>query len=123
MRSPTPGVDADRSRACRCSCSRTARRPNRPDSDPPYTYVTGGIRDAVELAKQAAGDEKVVALMGSSPVRQALAHGLLDEITLHVVPVLLGAGVRLLDEASAELELESVVQAPGVTHVTYAVVH
>ena len=75
------------------------------------------------MAKQAAGDEKVVALMGSAPVRQALTHGLLDEITLHVVPVLLGAGVRLLDDASAELGLESVVQAPGVTHVTYAVVH
>jgi dihydrofolate reductase len=95
---------------------------NAPDSDPSYTYVTTGIGEAVELAKQAAGEDKVVALMGSSPVRQALAHGLLDEITLHVVPVLLGAGVRLLDEASAELELESVVQAPGVTHVTYVVV-
>ncbi len=94
-----------------------------PDSDPPYTFVTGGIEDAINVAKQAAGDEKVVALMGSAPVRQALSTGLLDEITLHVVPVLLGAGVRLLDDASAELELESVVQAPGVTHVTYAVVH
>jgi dihydrofolate reductase len=94
-----------------------------PDSDPPYTYVTDGIGDAVALAKKAASDQKVVALMGSAPVREALAHGLLDEITLHVVPVLLGAGVRLLDEASAELELESVVQAPGVTHVTYEVVH
>jgi dihydrofolate reductase len=94
-----------------------------PESDPPYTYVTGGIGEAVALAKQRAGDEKVVALMGSSPVRQALANGLLDEITLHVVPVLLGAGVRLLDEASAELDLETVVQAPGVTHVTYRVIH
>ncbi len=97
--------------------------PEPPASDPPYTYVTGGIGDAVELAKQAAGDQKVVALMGSAPVREALTHDLLDEITLHVVPVLLGAGVRLLDEASAELLLESVVQAPGVTHVTYKVVH
>ena len=93
-----------------------------PDSEPPYTYVTSGITDAVESAKQRAGDGKVVALMGSSPVRQALAHGLLDQITLHVVPVLLGAGVRLLEEASAELDLESVVQAPGVTHVTYKVI-
>ena len=58
-----------------------------------------------------------------SPVREALTNGLLDEITLHVVPVLLGDGVRLLDDASADLELVTVVQAPGVTHVTYSVVH
>ena len=64
-----------------------------------------------------------LALMGSAPVREALTNGLLDEITLHVVPVLLGDGVRLLDDASADLELVTVVQAPGVTHVTYAVVH
>lgn len=96
---------------------------DRPASDPPYTFVTGGIGEAVELAKRAAGDAKVVALMGSAPVREALAHGLLDEITLHVVPVLLGGGVRLLDETSADLRLESVVQAPGVTHVTYEIVH
>lgn len=96
---------------------------DRPEADPPYTYVTGGIREAVELAKHAANDEQVVALMGSAPVREALAHDLLDEITLHVVPVLLGAGVRLLEETSADLQVESVVQAPGVTHVTYTVVH
>jgi dihydrofolate reductase len=96
---------------------------NPPHSDPPYTFATGGIEHAVGLAKSAAGEGKVVALMGSGPVREALAHDLLDEITLHVVPVLLGAGVRLLEEASADLRLESVVQAPGVTHVSYQVLH
>lgn len=95
---------------------------NPPESGPPYTYVTGGIREAVELARRATHDEQVVALMGSGPVRQALAAGLLDQITLHVVPVLLGGGVRLLEDTSADLRLDWVVQAPGVTHVTYNVV-
>lgn len=92
-----------------------------PASDPPYTFVSG-IDAAIEQAKQRAG-EKVVALMGSAAVRQALAHGLLDQITLHQVPVLLGAGVRLLDGTAAKLELMSVTDAPGVTHLTYSVVH
>jgi dihydrofolate reductase len=94
-----------------------------PDADPPYTYVTTGIGDAIELAGAAAARQgKDVALMGSAPVRQALAAGLLDEITLHQVPILLGAGVRLLDGTAAQLELKAVIDAPGVTHLTYAVV-
>ena len=92
-----------------------------PASDPPYTFVSG-IEGAIEQAKQRAG-EKNVALMGSAAVSQALAHGLLDQITLHQVPVLLGGGVRLLDGTAAELELTSVTDAPGVTHLTYSVVH
>jgi dihydrofolate reductase len=90
-----------------------------PASDPAYNFVSG-IRAAVVLAKQAAGEQKVVALMGSAAVRQALADGLLDQITLHQVPVLLGGGVRLLDETAADLRLTSVSDAPGVTHLTYA---
>jgi dihydrofolate reductase len=93
---------------------------NPPRSDPPYTFVSG-IEDAVAQAKRAAPDGKTVALMGSAAVRQALAHGLLDQITLHQVPVLLGGGVRLLDETAADLRLISVTDAPGVTHLTYEV--
>ena len=88
-----------------------------PASEPPYTYVSG-IEAAVTLARRQAG-ERNVALMGSAPVREALAHGLLDQITLHQVPVLLGGGVRLLDHTAAALRLISVVDAPGVTHLTY----
>jgi dihydrofolate reductase len=91
-----------------------------PASDPPYSYVSG-IEAAVEKAKRAAPDDKVVALMGSAAVRQALALGLLDQITLHQVPVLLGGGVRLLDETAADLRLASVTDAPGVTHLTYEI--
>jgi dihydrofolate reductase len=95
-----------------------------PSGDPPYTFVTDGIESAVEQAKNAAGGRDV-ALMGASIVQQALRAGLLDELNIHLVPVVLGRGVRLLDGLepdSAELELVGVVDAPGVTHLTYRVV-
>ncbi len=95
---------------------------DQPPADPPYTFVTTGIVDAIEAARAVASrTDRDVALMGSAPVRQALENGLLDELTLHVVPVLLGAGVRLLDGSAARLRLLSVVDAPGVTHLTYEV--
>ncbi|MCL2418062.1 MAG: dihydrofolate reductase family protein [Conexibacteraceae bacterium] len=94
-----------------------------PASDPPYTFVQHGIADAVERAKHtAAKREADVALMGSAPVRQALAHDLLDEITLHQVPILLGGGVRLLDHFPTEVSLNRVVYAPGVIHIAYELV-
>jgi len=71
----------------------------------------------------AAGD-KDVSLMGAHAVQQCLQAGLLDELILHVTPVLLGAGVRLLDDLGqhgANLESIGVVDAPGVTHLSYRV--
>jgi riboflavin biosynthesis pyrimidine reductase len=64
--------------------------------------------------------------MGSAAVQQALRAGLLDLLALHVVPILLGGGVRLLDDlgelpGGGELELERVIDAPGVTHLLYRV--
>ena len=90
-----------------------------PASDPPYTFVSG-IEAAIDQAKRAA-DDRSVALMGSAAVRQALALGALDQITLHQVPVLLGGGVRLLDGTPAGLRLVSVTDAPDVTHLTYEI--
>jgi dihydrofolate reductase len=94
-----------------------------PAGDPPYTFVTEGIERAVELASEAAG-EKDVDLMGASTVRQALQAGLLDELIIHLVPVVLGRGVRPLEglePGTASFELVKVVDAPGVTHLTYRV--
>ena len=62
--------------------------------------------------------------MGATIVQQCLRAGLLDELTISLVPVVLGGGVRLIDgleAGSVELELASVVDAPGVTHLTYRV--
>ncbi len=64
--------------------------------DPPYTFVTEGIERAVEQARTAAG-EKNVALMGATIVQQCLRAGLLDELTINLVPIVLGRGVRVLD--------------------------
>jgi dihydrofolate reductase len=92
-----------------------------PAGDPAYTFVTGGIAVAVSQARAAAGG-KDVSIMGSAGVRQALQEGLLDELILHLVPVLLGGGVRLLDGVKADLRCTRVVAAPGVTHLAYDVV-
>ena len=62
--------------------------------------------------------------MGATIVQHCLRSGLLDVLTIHLVPVVLGRGVRLLDglePGSIELDLIRVVEAPGVTHVTYPV--
>ena len=87
------------------------------------TLVTTGIEDAVAAAREAAGD-KDVALMGGGVVTEALKAGLVDELVLHQVPVLLGAGRPYFQELPAHVQLRLVeaVPAPGVTHLHYEVV-
>jgi len=90
----------------------------------PFTFVTEGVKSAVEQAKQVAGD-KIVGVGGANVAQQCLELGLLDEIYVQLVPILLGDGVQLFDNVDAEsLELETtrVVDAPGVTHLTCRVV-
>jgi dihydrofolate reductase len=90
-----------------------------------YHFVTDGIESALEQAKEAAGGKDVRLWGGADVARQYLAAGLLDILELHVVPILLGDGARLLDNlGDAEVQLEQVraVEAPGVTHLKYRVV-
>jgi dihydrofolate reductase len=94
-----------------------------PTGDPPYTFVTDGIEGAVEQARVVAA-RKDVALMGASIVQQGLRAGLLDEFIVSLVPVVLGRGARPLEglePGSVQLDLVRVVDAPGVTHLTYRV--
>jgi dihydrofolate reductase len=86
------------------------------------TLITTGIGDAVAAAKKAAGDQDV-ALMGGGVVAEALRAGLVDELILHQVPILLGAGRRYFQELPEHvpLRLLEAVPAPGVTHLHYAV--
>jgi dihydrofolate reductase len=89
----------------------------------PYTFVTDGIASAVRQALAAAGGRDV-RLMGASIIQQCLQAGLLDELTIELVPVMLGRGVRLLDSlepGTISLDLVQVIDAPGVTHLTYRV--
>ena len=89
-----------------------------------FTFVTEGIEAALERATAAAGGADVAISGGAGVAKQFQAAGLLDELMVHLVPVLLGAGVRLFDEvatASAPFEQTRVVPAPGVVHVSYRV--
>ena len=87
------------------------------------TLVTSGIEDAIAAARGAARD-KDVALMGGGLVTEALKAGLVDELVLHLVPVLLGGGHSFFHELPehVRLRLLEVVPAPGVTHLRYEVV-
>ncbi len=90
----------------------------------PFTFVTDGVESAIEQAKHVAGDKRV-AVASPTIVRQCLQLGLLDEIHIDLVPVLLGDGIRLFDHLGAgpiELERTRVIEAPGVTHLTFRVV-
>ena len=101
------------------------RDPVEMDGGTTFHFVTDGIERALERAREAAGGEDVKLWGGAEVIQQYLAAGLLDELELHVVPVLLGGGARLFDNlADADVRLEQVraVEAPGVTHLKYRVV-
>ncbi|MFI2368400.1 dihydrofolate reductase family protein [Streptomyces sp. NPDC018833] len=87
-----------------------------------FTFVTGGIEEAVGRARRAAGEKDVVLAGGGQVIRGVLVAGLLDEIQLHLVPVLLGGGVRLFEAAdgvteAVEFETTRVIDSPTVTHL------
>jgi len=87
-----------------------------------FIFVTDGIESALEQADQAAGDLDVLIGGGAHVIQQYLAAGLVEEFELHIVPVLLGDGERLLEHVgNLKLEQMRVIEAPGVTHVRYRV--
>jgi dihydrofolate reductase len=93
-------------------------------ADTTITFVTDGIAPALEQARAAAGDKAVQIAGGGLAVQQYLAAGLLDELQVHVAPVMLGSGTRLF-EASAHpprLECTRVIGSPTVTHLRYRVI-
>jgi dihydrofolate reductase len=87
-----------------------------------FRFVTDGIWSALEQARRTAEGRDVLIAGGANVVQQCLASGLVDEFELHVVPTLLGAGERLLENVGA-LKLQQVraIAAPGVTHIKYRV--
>jgi dihydrofolate reductase len=89
-----------------------------------FHFVTEGIEHALDRARDSAGGKDVGLWGGAQVINEYLAAGLLDELELHVVPVLLGGGARLFDDlGGAEITLEQVrvVEAPAVAHLTYRV--
>jgi dihydrofolate reductase len=103
-----------------------AREPVTMKGGTTYTFVTTGIQDALEQARAGAGDKDVVIGGGADVARQYLRAGLVDEFQLHVVPVFLGQGTRLLeglpDFTKLQIERTQVLASPtGVVHARYRV--
>ncbi|OGO36265.1 MAG: deaminase [Chloroflexi bacterium RBG_16_56_8] len=91
-----------------------------------FTFVTDGVESALKQAKAAAGDKDVSVAGGANIVQQYLKAGLLDEMQIHLVPILLGDGRRLFDDLGTErieLERARVIESPGVTHLRFRVAH
>ncbi|MFI6508735.1 dihydrofolate reductase family protein [Streptosporangium sp. NPDC050855] len=93
-----------------------------------FTYVTDGVASAVEQARAVAGGKNVAVAGGGTLLRQVLKAGLLDELELHIVPTVLGTGMRLFDadldlalKEAIELTPVRVVHTPKVTHIRYTV--
>jgi dihydrofolate reductase len=90
-----------------------------------YTFVTDGIEAALKLARAAAGDKNVGIWGGANIMRQYLKAGLLDEMQIHLIPILLGNGIRLfedLDPEGNELRRKGLIETPGATHFRFEVV-
>src|SRR6266568_4114321 len=89
---------------------------------PLVTYVTEGIISAMTQAKAAAGDRNVL-VHGAYTAQRALEAGVLDELQIHQIPVLFGAGRRLFDVLPSRVELEIVrmIDTPEATHIRYRV--
>ena len=90
-----------------------------------FHFVTDGLESALEQAREAAGGKDVKLWGGADVAGQYLAAGLLDELELHIAPVVLGDGARLFDhlkDSGVRLEQVRAVAAPGVTHVKYRVI-
>jgi len=98
-----------------------ARAPLECEGGTTFTFVTEGIGTALDRAKAAANGADVAISGGAGVAKQYLAAGLLDEFMIHLVPVLLGAGVRLFDQGAerATFDQAGVIKAPGVAHLTY----
>jgi dihydrofolate reductase len=94
-----------------------------PRGDTRFTFVTDGVESAVRQARAAAGNKRV-GVAGANVAQQALKAGVVDELMIHLVPLLLGSGVRLFDHLAAmqlRLEILDVTPAKGVTHMHYRV--
>ena len=91
----------------------------------PFIFVTDGVESAVRQAKEAAGDKDVM-ICTANILQQAIKAGLVDEIHVDVAPMLLGGGVSLFDHlGTGPINLERIraVEAPGVTHLGFRIVH
>jgi dihydrofolate reductase len=101
---------------------------HRPEEAPPaeagFTFVNG-LAQAIARAREAAGGKDVSIMGGADIIRQALRAGYVEELSISIAPIVLGAGKRLFEgfEESIDLEPMRVRQSPFATHITYRVPH
>jgi dihydrofolate reductase len=102
----------------------THQAPAESPADGVYTFVTDGLESALKQASAVAGDRDVSIMGGADIGRQYIAAGLVDEISIHLVPVLFGAGTRMFDDRTDHVRLEAVdvVPTPAATHLRYRIV-
>jgi len=91
------------------------------DGGTSYTFVTDGVEAAIEQARTVADGKDVLLAGGVSIARQALVAGLVDEVVLHVVPKLIGRGVRLFDADDVDLRCVETIPGEGAVHLRYEV--
>ena len=116
------GYDQDQSAAPLCYVV-THEPPAQVRLGPRFRFVTAGVAAAVEQARATAGDKDVVVRGGANVIDQCLAEGLVDVLTIHLSPLLIGGGTRLFDlTGPTTLVQRSVVESPRATHLTYDVV-
>jgi dihydrofolate reductase len=123
-RGEVPWGDAPPFRAPVFVVTHRAREPLERAGGTTFTFVTAGIARAVEEAAAAAPGRPVAIAGGGSLVRQAIRAGLVGQLDLHIVPVLLGSGMRLFgetDQDTVELVPTRVIDTPEVTHIRYRV--
>jgi dihydrofolate reductase len=102
-------------------CFVLTSRPHEPVHRGPttFTFITDGIHAAVAHARAAAGDESIVVMGGPTTAQQAIDTGMVEELRLHVRPILLGSGLRLLDGVTAPvLHSPEVTSSAAAIHVT-----
>jgi dihydrofolate reductase len=105
--------------------SHATRKPITKQGGTTYYFVAEGIESTLQQAEEAAGGKDIMLLGGANAAQQYLKAGLLDEIHLHLVPLLLCEGIRLFENIGMEqinLEQMSVIENPGVTHLRLRVV-
>ena len=92
--------------------------------DTTFTFVTGGLAEALRRAREAAGEKNVIVMGGAGVLRQCLDAGVVDELALTIAPILIGSGKRLFDGiASPDLQFApvAVIESPAATHIRYRV--
>jgi len=101
----------------------THNAPEHPRHRAGFTIVTDGIASAVSQAREAAGEKETVLMGGASVIAQAISAGLVDQIRVHLSPVLMGSGTRLFALLDRQINLVQgdVVPTPNATHLTYTI--